>query len=65
MSTQRPYCLTMDGKLVDFFRHENEALAKAHEINKNRWRSSEGRKAKQLIMIIYDTPLETRIVHEE
>lgn len=63
--TKRPYCLLMDGKLVDFFQHLNIAVAKAHEINKNRWRSSEGRKTKQKIKVVYDTPQETRTVYEE
>lgn len=63
--TKCPYYLLMDDKLVDYFSSLDAAVAKAHEINKNRYRSSEGRKARQSIKIVYDTPQETRTVHEE
>lgn len=63
--TKRPYCLTMDDKLVDFYPSLDKALESARTINTNRTRSSEGKKKKQHIKIIYDTHHETKIVHEE
>jgi hypothetical protein len=63
--SSRPYCLLMDGGLVDYFSTLDRALAVARQINVNRVKSSGGEKKKQSIKIIYDTPNETRTAHEE
>lgn len=62
---RNPYLLTMDGKLVDFFKTSEDALTEARKINVNRVRSSGDPARAQSIKITYDTPIETRVVHEE
>jgi hypothetical protein len=62
---KNPYLLTMDGQIVDFFRTLEDALITAHRINTNRIRSSGDNSKRQSIKVTYDTPLETRVVHEE
>jgi len=62
---RNPYLLTMDGQIVDFFRTLDDARLAAHRINTNRIRSSGDSSKRQSIRITYDTPMETRVVHEE
>lgn len=62
---RKPYLLTMDGQIVDFFKTQEDALLTAHRINTNRIRSSGDKNKRQSIKIALDTPHETRVVHEE
>lgn len=60
-----PYRLMMDDKLVDYYVRFEQAVEAGRTINRNRRMKKAGQKKPQKIQVVYDTPHEIKIVHEE